>query len=145
MMIYDEEMEGEGVEAEIEKGMEEEMGQGSEVIELSMNSVVGLTMPQTMKLKRDIKGQPVIVLIDGGAIHNFIAVELVQQLGLPRTETAGYGVIMGTRMAVQGADICKGVKLHLQNLQIVEDFLPLELGSSDVILGMKWLAAVGGK
>ena len=66
-------------------------------------------------------------------------------MGLPRTETARYGVLMGTGMAVQGAGICKGVKLHLQNLQIVEDFLPLELGSSDVILGMKWLAAVGGK
>ena len=25
----------------------------------------------------------------------------------------------------------------------MEDFLPLELGSSNVILGMKWLAAVG--
>ena len=35
------------------------------------------------------------------------------------------------------------MKFNLQNLQIVEDFLPLELGSSDVILGMKWLAAVG--
>ena len=108
-----------------------------------MNSVVGLTTPQTMKLKWDIEGQPIVVLIDGRVTHNFIVTELVQQLGLPRIETVGYGVIMGTGMAVQGACICKGVKLHLQNLQIVEDFLPLELGSSDVILGMKWLAVVG--
>lgn len=137
MMIYDEEMEEEVVEAETGEGREEEAGQGSEVIELSMNSVVGLTAPQTMKLQGDIEGQPMVVLIDGGATHNFIAAELVQRLGLPRTETAGYGVIMGMGMAVQGAGICKGVKLHLQNLQIVEDFLPIELGSSDVILGMK--------
>lgn len=108
-----------------------------------MNSVVGLTAPQTMKLKGEIEQQPVVVLIDGGATHNFISVELVQLLGLSREETTGYGVIMGTGMAVQGAGICKRVKLQLQNLQIVEDFLPLELGSSDVILGMKWLAAVG--
>ena len=46
-------------------------------------------------------------------------------------------------MTVQGVGICKGVKLNLQNLQIVEDFLPLDLGSLDVILGMKWLAVVG--
>lgn len=56
---------------------------------------------------------------------------------------AGYEVIMGTGMAVQGAGICKGVLLSLQNLEINEDFLPLELGSSDVILGMKWLATLG--
>ncbi|XP_052202680.1 uncharacterized protein LOC127808263 [Diospyros lotus] len=143
MMIYDEEMEEEGVKVETREGREEEVGQGSEVIELSMNSVVGLTTPQTMKLQGDIEGQPVVVLIDGGATHNFIAAELVQRLRLPRIETTECGVIMGTGMAVQGADICKGVKLHLQNLQIVENFLPLELGSFDVILGMKWLAAMG--
>jgi len=51
-----------------------------------------------MKLKGQIREQPVVVLIDGGATHNFIASKLVQQLGLPRTETVGHGVIMGTRM-----------------------------------------------
>ena len=96
-----------------------------------------------MKLKGEIVRQPVVVLIDGGATHNFISVELVQLLGLIREETTAYGVIMGTEVAVQGAGICKGVKLQLQNLQIMEDLLPLELGSSVVILGMKWLAAVG--
>lgn len=43
---------------------------------------------------------------------------------------------------MQGVRICKEVKLTLDNLQVVEDFLPLELRSSDVILGMKWLASV---
>ena len=102
-----------------------------------MNSIVGLTTPQIMKLRGDIEGQLVVVLIDGGATHNFIAAKVVQQLGLEREDMAGYGVILGTGMAVQGAGVCKGVKLNLQNLQVVEDFFPLELGSSDVILGMK--------
>ena len=52
-----------------------------------------------------------MVLIDGGATHNFISVELVQLLGLIREETIGYGVMMGTGMAVEGTGICKGVKL----------------------------------
>ena len=46
-------------------------------------------------------------------------------------------------MVVQGAGVCKGITLTLQNAEVVEDFLPLELGSSDVILGMKWLATLG--
>ena len=85
----------------------------SEHIELSMNSVVGLTTPQTMKLRGDIEGQPVVILIDGGATHNFITAEVVQQLGLEREETVGYGVILGTGMTIQGARVCKGVKLNL--------------------------------
>lgn len=50
---------------------------------------------------------------------------------------------MGTRLAVQGAEVCKGVLLSIQNIDIVEDFPPLDLGSSDVILGMKWLQTLG--
>lgn len=114
-----------------------------EAVELSINSVVGLTSPHTMKVKGRIGEQEVVVLVDCGATHNFISVELVQKLEIPRTETSGYGVIMGTGLAVQGAGICKVVVLKLQNLEIVDDFLPLELGSSDVILGMKWLSSLG--
>ncbi|KAL2503468.1 Transposon Tf2-8 polyprotein [Abeliophyllum distichum] len=47
-------------------------------------------------------------------------------------------------LTVQGVGICKGVSLEIQSVHIKEDFLPLELGSSDVILGMKWLAILGG-
>lgn len=114
-----------------------------EVMELSINSVVGLTSPQTIKVEGLIENQEVVVLIDCGATHNFISAELVQKLGLPRMETSGYGVIMGTGFVVQGAGICKGVTLSLQNLEITENFLPQELGSSNAILDMKWLSSLG--
>ncbi|CAK7352326.1 unnamed protein product [Dovyalis caffra] len=37
----------------------------------------------------------------------------------------------------------QGVVLKLQGLTIVEDFLPLKLGDSDMILGLKWLSTLG--
>lgn len=33
--------------------------------------------------------------------------------------------------------------IHLKGLDITEDFLPLRLGRSDVILGMQWLDTLG--
>ena len=51
---------------------------------------------------------------------------------------------MGTGVVIKGEGICKGVIHTIQNIEIVEDFLPLELGSADIILGMQWLETLGG-
>ncbi|GKC76585.1 retrotransposable element Tf2 [Tanacetum coccineum] len=58
----------------------------------------------------------VVVLIDCGATHNFVSWRLIEMAGLVVSE-----------------------------LQVVDDFLPLELGSAgaDVILGIKWLQTLG--
>ena len=39
------------------------------VVELSINSVVGLTNPVTMKVRGNIFGEEVVVLIDCGVTH----------------------------------------------------------------------------
>ena len=52
-----------------------------EVAELSLNSVVGLSYPKTMKVKGKIAQQELVTLIDCGASHNFISKKLVQKLG----------------------------------------------------------------
>ncbi|KAI0502389.1 hypothetical protein KFK09_017338 [Dendrobium nobile] len=50
---------------------------------------------------------------------------------------------MGTGKVEKGQGICRGVRLTIQGIQVREDFLSLELGSTDVILGMKWLQTLG--
>ncbi|PKU65835.1 hypothetical protein MA16_Dca009164 [Dendrobium catenatum] len=42
-----------------------------------------------------------------------------------------------------GRGVCRGVVLKIQGIHVKEYFLPLELGSTDVILGMKWLQTLG--
>ena len=84
-----------------------------EVAELSINYVVGLSTPRTMKIKGNIDQREVIVMIDYGATHNFISIKLVQKLALPLEATAGYGVLTGKGMAVKGEGICRRVTLTL--------------------------------
>ena len=47
-------------------------------------------------------------------------------------------MLLGSGQTIKGEG-CKGVIPTMQNIEIVEDFLPLDLGNADVILGMKWL------
>lgn len=84
-----------------------------------------------------------VTLIDLGATHNFISSTLVSQLKLPINDTEPYGVQMGTEDKETGRGICKGVLLQLEGIDVVEEFLSLRLGSSDIILGVKWLETLG--
>ena len=108
-----------------------------EVTELSLKSMVGLSTPRTMKVKGKIAQHKVVVLIDCGATHNFISTKLVQELELPLECTSEYGILMGTGATIKGKGVCRGFILTLQNIEIVEDFLPLELGSAYVFLGIQ--------
>lgn len=56
-------------------------------MELSLNSVVGFTTPGTIKMKGTIANQEVVVLIDYGAMHNFIVERIVDWFNLSMTET----------------------------------------------------------
>ncbi|KAL0551289.1 hypothetical protein IC582_010375 [Cucumis melo] len=95
-----------------------------------------------MKIKGMIRGRAIVVLIDCGATHNFISDKLVTQL-LLLEESSHYGVILGSRSAVKGKGICKQVELLQGDWKIVNNFLPLELGGVDIILGMQWLHTLG--
>ncbi|KAL5573444.1 hypothetical protein UlMin_023041 [Ulmus minor] len=108
------------------------MAELNQVVEVSLNSVVGLTTPKTIKLKGMI-----------GATHNFISLDLVNRIQIPVVKTEVYEVTMGTVTAVCGEGLCRGVILHLQGIDIVEEFLPLGLGCYDLILGIQWLETLG--
>ena len=77
-----------------------------EMVESSLNSMLGLTLPGTMKIKGKLRTKEVIVLIDYGATHNFLSMELIEELKLPLLTMGNY-VVMGTRMAVLGREFAK--------------------------------------
>ena len=142
LLVHDEEI---GMEDDhwVVEDTEDAVAPMVEKVQISLNSLVGLTNPGTMKLRGLLGGKEVIVLVDCGATHNFISWDVVHRMGIPFTETPDYGVETGTGESVQGKGICRDVVLTLQELTIVESFLPIELGSTDVVLGMQWLGSVG--
>ncbi|KAA0039020.1 ty3-gypsy retrotransposon protein [Cucumis melo var. makuwa] len=89
-------------------------GDNTSYVELSINSVVGLNDPGTMK-------------------------KLVEKLHLPSKETTHYGVILGLGIAIQRKGVCEALEVQLKDWTVREDFLPLKLGGVDIMLGIQWL------
>ena len=85
-----------------------------------------------------------MVLIDLGATHNFISEKLIGELKVPMTATTRFGVQLGNGDNIPTQGICHGVRLQLQGIEIIEDFIPLKLGSIDIILGIQWLETIDG-
>lgn len=112
--------------------------------EVSLNSVIGLSNPWTMKLRGLLGDSEVVVMIDPGATHNFVSLEKIKALQIPITESGGFGVSLGNGEAIKGQGVCRELVLQLDGgVVIKEDFLPLTLGTSDVILGVQWLEKLG--
>lgn len=53
------------------------------IIELSINSILGVSTPRTMKLWEILYFWRITILIDSWATHNFISTKLVKELNIP--------------------------------------------------------------
>ena len=65
-------------------------------LSLSLSSMVGLSTPHLRNIQGRIRDPEVVVLIDSGASHNFIADALVKELGLSVASTKDSEVVLGT-------------------------------------------------
>lgn len=98
-----------------------------------------------MKLRGLVGNTEIVVMIDPGATHNFVAINLVKTGEVTITTAGSFGVSLGNGETIRGEGLCRAVCVQLEGggLEVVEDFLPLELGSADVILGVQWLEKLG--
>ncbi|GKE46252.1 putative mitochondrial protein, partial [Tanacetum coccineum] len=112
-------------------------------VEVSLNFVLGFTTPRTMKIQGIVGDRDVVVLIDCRATYIFLSMEMVKDLGLVVSGCGSVGVMLGNRKIENSYGLCKQVVLTLHKFQVVDDFYPLELGSTDIILGIKWLQTLG--
>ncbi|GKC60130.1 putative mitochondrial protein, partial [Tanacetum coccineum] len=101
------------------------------MVEVSINYVMGFTSPHTMKIQGIIGDEEVVVLIDSGATHNFLSKRVLKELGLLVTGGGSISVMLGNGKFKKSRGICKGVLIRFPELKILEDFYPLDLGSTN--------------
>ena len=90
-----------------------------------------------------LQGHSIVILLDCGASHNFIATELVDKLNLRVQDTPSYLVEVGDGHKVRCKGKCPKLKFQLQQLEIEQEFYLFTLKGVDIVLGLDWLASLG--
>lgn len=67
----------------------------SPTADISLSYVVWVTNPKTMKLRGNINGMKVIMMINPKATNNFISLTTVNKLNLPYFFYVKFGVTLG--------------------------------------------------
>ncbi|KZV29106.1 hypothetical protein F511_06601 [Dorcoceras hygrometricum] len=110
--------EEEGEEEELIDTLTEGDGQEEDIkdcgtLELPLFSISGMNQPQTLKLRRRIKDEEVVVMVDSGASHNFVSRALMEKLGLGIDETVRFGVCLGNGGRIQCQGLCRNLQVEL--------------------------------
>lgn len=121
----------------------QEGNESTERIEMSLYSFFGWSLLTTIKIRGKIGKTSVVVLIDSGATHNFISPEVVKKTRLQPSSGCNLTVMVRTGISVNCSGICRRVELQLQSVLVTMDFIVLEPGSADVILGVQLLRTLG--
>lgn len=108
--------EGEWPESEESPVAHEEPVQS--LIDISLSSVMGFSNPKTMKMKGEICGMEVIILIDPGATNNFISTHNVHKLQLTYSNHIQFGVTFGNGEKIHGEGECKQLFIEVQEFTI---------------------------
>jgi hypothetical protein len=83
-----------------------------------------------------LQGESVLVLIDGGASHNFIDETLLNRRHIPRVEFEGFKVevVGGSSMPCDRYN--RGLKLTLERHELTHDVYVMDLPDTNIIVGV---------
>ncbi|KAG6430634.1 hypothetical protein SASPL_108706 [Salvia splendens] len=99
--------------------------------------------PRAIRLKGQINGYVVSVLIDGGSTHNFIKPVVAEKLSLPVHEISPFRVFVGNGGSLRCSFACLQTPISLQGTSFDIDLFILQVKGPDVILGIQWLQELG--
>lgn len=71
-----------------------------------------------------------------------LAPELITELSLKVTETHAYIVEVGTEEKVRNQGVCEEFKFTIQGVEFQQNFFLMELGGTELVLGLDWLASL---
>jgi len=95
-----------------------------------------------MKLQDWVNRKRVLILINIGASHNFVSIDLDVELGLKVDATPPYNVCLGDGHKKITSGCCRTIMVQLEEHVVEKMFYLFEVGGVGLILGVTWLASL---
>jgi hypothetical protein len=102
----------------------------------TMESINGVPKFNTFRMRGVLQGQRVLVMIDGGACHNFIDAALLKRRQIPIVEFEGFKVEVAGGSTMPCNRYIPGMKLTLGRHELVQDAYVMDLPDTNIILGV---------
>ncbi|KAL4385166.1 hypothetical protein GQ457_15G026180 [Hibiscus cannabinus] len=107
-------------------------------LEISMNALTGSVGYNTLRIPGTIKGRSLSILLDSGSTHSFIAAGWAKEaMEIMQTNPLAITVANGEKL--YSTMQCNKLSWKMQGVQFEHDFRVLQLGGSDMVLGVDWM------
>ena len=114
-----------------------------EDVGITLYALTGTPTPGTMRVRGNIIGSGLVLLVDIGSTHNFVDALVVSslQLKVDVSRILEVKVANGTVVRTQG--FCSSIPVCVQGVEFCVQFHVLALGGCDAVLGTQWLSTLG--
>lgn len=106
---------------------DKEKGEAPEDPQISLNALIGVSLPQTMRTPLKIKGMKATALIDSGSTHNLINPKVARFLKIPVTEGKRFKVKVANGESMESTGQCQ-VVCQFPAIMMPVEFLLLKIG-----------------
>ncbi|CAL1361375.1 unnamed protein product [Linum trigynum] len=110
---------------------------------ISLHAATGVSGLKTLRFQAQIKGVPIVVLVDSGSTHNFISEAKAEEskLALEPIEPFVVRIANGERLRCEAK--CPNVQIEIQGTTLVVLLFVLPIRGLDMVLGVQWLEESG--
>jgi hypothetical protein len=118
-------------------------GAGADAPCFSLQAVAGVAPADTMQIAVTIGPVSLVALLDSGSTHNFISATAAHQSGVPIQSCPRLTAMVANGERITCAGVLRNAPLHVDGESYPADLFVMPLAGYDVVLGTRWLGALG--
>ncbi|XP_039019648.1 uncharacterized protein LOC120151187 [Hibiscus syriacus] len=117
---------------------EQQVIQEEESLEISMNAITGCIGHNTLRIQGSILGKLMNILIESGSTHSFLTPQWAKA-GIQVNTPYPLAITVANGQQLYSTARCNKVGWQMQGHSFVHDFRLLQMGGSDMVLGVDWM------